>query len=349
MVLESAIPPNLQCPRTRQRRMPDDYVPPYPSMVARYKPSIQRVVMAYLGLQYRGTSGPGPAEGMLREMAGALAHDDGAGHWDRARYVDEAGFTNIISVGYWDTEASFDTWFSRHGASWVNEPLKDADIGTYAEILRPTIGRFETLFSSDVPEGVACLAEKLSGVVQEHAYWGGVRDRIPMSQTDDLAPVGEPRVVTRGLHQRVIPQENICLIRSGQDWTATQMEERRMYLEDVEPVLRAGMDFLRDDGLQIGCFANRYMEMVDSQGRATEKTFGMSWWKSLAALERWAESHPTHVAIFGAAMKYLGTLGPAARLKLYHEVTVAAADQQHFEYYNCHPGTGLLRAAAKEK
>ena len=50
-----------------------------------------------------------------------------------------------------------------------------------------------------------------------------------------------------------------------------------MYLEDVEPVLHAGMDFLRDDGLQIGCFANRYMTVFDRTGRATEKTFGMSW------------------------------------------------------------------------
>jgi aldoxime dehydratase len=73
----------------------------------------------------------------------------------------------------------------------------------------------------------------------------------------------------------------------------------------------------------------------------------MSWWKSLAALERWAESHPTHVAIFGAAMKYLSTLGPAAKLKLYHEVTVLRADEQRFEYLNCHEGTGLLRAVAQ--
>ena len=70
----------------------------------------------------------------------------------------------------------------------------------------------------------------------------------------------------------------------------------------------------------------------------------MSWWKSLGALERWAESHPTHVAIFGAAMKYLSTLGPAAKLKLYHEVTVARADEQFFEYLNCHDRTGMLRA-----
>jgi aldoxime dehydratase len=45
-------------------------------------------------------------------------------------------------------------------------------------------------------------------------------------------------------------------------------------------------------------------------------------------------------------MRYLAALGPAARLLLYHEVTVAAADEQDFEYLNCHPGTGMLRALA---
>jgi aldoxime dehydratase len=45
-------------------------------------------------------------------------------------------------------------------------------------------------------------------------------------------------------------------------------------------------------------------------------------------------------------MKYLSTLGPAAKLKLYHEVTVLRADEQRFEYLNCHEGTGMLRALA---
>jgi aldoxime dehydratase len=70
----------------------------------------------------------------------------------------------------------------------------------------------------------------------------------------------------------------------------------------------------------------------------------MSWWRSLADLDDWAREHPTHVAIFGAAMKYLSTLGPAARLRLHHEVTVAAADEQYFEYLGCHAKTGMLRA-----
>lgn len=50
------------------------------------------------------------------------------------------------------------------------------------------------------------------------------------------------------------------------------------------------------------------------------------------------------MAIFGAAMRYLSTPGPAAKLRLYHEVTVRAPDEQFFEYLNCHDDTGMLRA-----
>ena len=55
-----------------------------------------------------------------------------------------------------------------------------------------------------------------------------------------------------------------------------------MYLRDVEPVLRAGMEFLRDEGATIGCYANRYVTVV-KDGRPTERSYGMSWWRSLAA------------------------------------------------------------------
>src|SRR6202034_3562548 len=172
----------------------------------------------------------------------------------------------------------------------------------------------------------------------------GMRDRIPNAQVDAMAPAGAPSLLRDGSRLRVKPHENLCLIRSGQDWSGIEASERKMYLDDVEPVLRAGMDFLRDEGLPIGCFANRYMTVLGHDGRPVEKSYGMSWWKSLAALERWAESHPTHVRIFGAAMKYLSSLGPAAKLRLYHEVTVARADEQFFEYVNCHPQTGMLNA-----
>lgn len=72
----------------------------------------------------------------------------------------------------------------------------------------------------------------------------------------------------------------------------------------------------------------------------------MSYFRSLAELERWAESHSTHIAIFGTFMRIVEQLNFQLKLRLYHEVTVAAADEQFFEYINCHDQTGMLRSAA---
>lgn len=344
--MESAIPPHLQVPRSRHRRVGDDYVPPYPAFVARYRPSVRNVVMAYVGLQSVTPAGAAWNEA-LRSIAASFAGEDGAGHWDRASYVDEAGFTNVVSVGYWDDPARFDRWFANTGSRWITDGNTDGAPGRFVEILRPSMEDYETLFSSpDHKEGVAVLADAMSGDIVEHAYWGGMRDRIPLSQTSEMAPNGAARLERQGSRVRVVPHDNVCLIRSGQDWSDTAATERKMYLEDVEPVLREGMDFLRDHGRSIGCYANRYMTVLDQTGKPTERSYGMGWWRSLAALERWAESHPTHVKIFGAAMKYLQTLGPAAKLRLYHEVTVARAGDQLFEYVNCHDRTGMLKAAS---
>jgi aldoxime dehydratase len=340
--MESAIPEHLKTTRSRHRRVPDDYAPPYPSFVARHKPMVARVVMAYFGLQYRGEA-PAAAASALGDLAARFAAAQGPSHWDRAHYIDQAGYSNVVSVAYWDDVAKFDAWFEGAREAWTGRAADG--IGRYIEVLRPAVARYETLFSSpDRAEGVAVIADGMSGEVQEHAYWGGMRDRIPLSQTDEMAPGGKPTLQRDGSRLRIFARDNLCLIRSGQDWSDTDAAERKLYLDEVEPVLREGMEFLRDEGVRIGCYANRYMRVLDAVGRPTEKSYGQSWWHSLAALERWAESHPTHVRIFGAAMKYLSTLGPAAKLRLYHEVTVAAADEQFFEYRDCHPQTGMLAA-----
>ena len=342
--MESAIPDHLRTERTRTRRIPDDYTPPYPSYVARFKPAVKRVIMAYFGVQF-DKSEPASLGTALDWIKQRFAATDGPTHWDQARYVDEAGYINIVCVGYWADYAKFTCWFPDTRKGWTSENARMSGLGRYVEALWPDVEEYETLFSSlGRPEGVAALADDMSTDIQEHAYWGGMRDRIPKSQADALTPIGACGFVREGSTIRVIPAENVCLIRSGQDWTDTDSEERAMYVNDVEPVLREGMMFLRDCGGEIGCYANRYMDVLDSVGRPQEKSYGMSWWKSLAALERWAESHPTHVAIFGAAMKYLMKLGPAAKLRLYHEVTVARAQEQFFEYFQCHDRTGMLKS-----
>src|ERR1700685_3434707 len=133
--MESAIPKHLQCPRLRHRRVPDDYIPPYPATVARYKPGVKPVVMAYFGVQYRGAPAPSAADNALQSIANAFGGDKGPGHWDRAVYVDEAGFTNIISISYWDDPAEFDVWFGRNGAGWANAFVAGSAVGTFTEVL----------------------------------------------------------------------------------------------------------------------------------------------------------------------------------------------------------------------
>jgi len=342
--MESAIPDHLRTERTRTIRIPADYAPPYPSFVARFKPAVSRVIMAYFGIQYPDSE-PASARVALDWIRRCFAADDGPSHWDRATYVDEAGYGNVVAVAYWDDHGKFTRWFPAVRGVWNERNEAFDGLGRFVEVLSPGVSGYETLFSSSGHrEGVAVLAEQISGEIQEHAYWGGMRDRIPRSQTDAMSPQGVPGFSREGERVRIAPAENICLIRSGQDWTDTDEGERALYLQDVEPVLREGMMFLRDEGRAIGCHANRYMTVQDETGSTLQKSYGMSWWRGLADLERWAESHPTHVAIFGAAMKYLSRLGPAAKLRLYHEVTVARADEQFFEYFACHDLTGMLRS-----
>ena len=63
---------------------------------------------------------------------------------------------------------------------------------------------------------------------------------------------------------------------------------------------------------------------------------------NLEKLERWAESHPTHLRIFVTFFRVAAGL---KKLRLYHEVSVSDAKSQVFEYINCHPHTGMLRDA----
>src|SRR5690349_7117982 len=115
--MESAIPAHLETPRTRHKRVPDDYQPPYPSFVVRYKPGVSRVVMAYFGVQYRGAA-PAAAADALAEIEGLFARAGGPSHWDRAHFVDQIGYANIVSVAYWDDTARCDGWFASAREAW---------------------------------------------------------------------------------------------------------------------------------------------------------------------------------------------------------------------------------------
>ena len=347
--MESAIADQLKCPRTRHRRVEDDYAPPYPAWSARAHAAVRQVVMGYFGVQSRGTDMQGRACGALMKIAAGFALRDGLAHHDFAHHVDADGYDNMIAIAYWDDPAAHARWcVTPEIDGWWRSAERLSDgLGYFREIVSPRAEHFETMFNTpDRLEGVGAIMGGVSGEVQEHGYWGSMRDRIPLSQTDAMAPSGTRAVIAgvpaHGQRVRIAGHENIAMIRSGQEWTDTTSQERKLYLEEMEPVLRNGVDFLRDQGVGIGCYVNRYMRHLDGKGAPLEKSFGLSFWHSLADMERWAESHPTHVAIFGSFMRYVQALNFQLQLRVYHEVSVLKADEQSYEYINCHPRSGLM-------
>lgn len=338
--MESSIAKHLICPRTRTRRVDDDYAPLYPAWSARAPQAVTDVVMGYFGVQ-AGVDEAG-TDLAFRDMLQLFDGTDAPGHVDYARFTDATGAENRIAIAYWSSPAAFARWEASAAVSdwWASDRRLSDGVGYFREVLIPRMEQFETVYSTpDHLEGVGLVMGGVSDVINEHGYWGSMRERIPLSQTDTMSPSGAlgreerpGRVVVQG-HQ------NVAVIRSGQDWTDTQGEERRVYLEDIEPTLRAGMDFLRDAGPAIGCYSNRYVEITDAEGRPIEKSFGVSHWRSLAEMERWAESHPTHLNIF---ITFLQLAQNVPNLRLYHEVSVLDPAGQRYEYINCHPQTGLM-------
>ncbi len=345
MSIESAIPEHLVCPRLEPASTPRDYQAPFPAWTVRFTPLVERVVMASFGVQ-------APAPLGLESLAPYIerfALADGPLYWDPAQCQDATAAHNLVAIAYWDDVATFERWRSSSGFDqWWQAPERETEaIGRFVEIVTPGQEWFETLFSSpEGVEGIAHLASGMSGVVREHGYWGSARDRLPRAQVDTLAGErGEvAAMVVVGARVRVPGRENLCLIRSGQDWSATSQQERELYLSDIQPVLRAGMDFLRDEGRSIGCCSCRLMQVLDAtSGAPLEKSFGLAHFEDLARLETWARSHPTHLAIFGRFTRYTQALDFQIALRLYHEVAVIPANAQWFEYINCHGQTGLLR------
>jgi aldoxime dehydratase len=365
--LESAIPEHLARERTCPMAMKEEWQPPYPSYSARFEPSRNDLTMLILGVQApaesasaggttAGRPAVGPASAGSASGNGAtrdafhkhstafLEAIDGAeavAFRDQSEFVDATGALNRMVICYLDGWA--DGSADRIRRRWLDGSESRPDWGFFVEEIRPSLDRVETLYSSAHVQGVGHLADSLSGEIREHGYWGSARDRMPGAQRDRLDPKpGVTDVVAGGIVVHEV--ENLCLIRSGQDWSETSGEERAMYLDEVEPTLRAGMDYLTTEGTEIGCIANRYARALDDSGRMIDQSFGLSWWRSMAELDAWAKDHSTHKAIFGVAMRYLGEHGGSGHLKLTHEVFVVEGARGRFEYRNCHPGTGLLAA-----
>lgn len=342
--MQSALPEHLRKPRHYSAQLPKDHQPPFPAWTARFSPLMGQVVMAYIGIQ-AADKVPFAA---LHDILHRFSLADGPLHWDVANYRDALNYHNLIAIAYWPSPQQFQRWkYSSLFAEWWDSAEREQEqFGYFLEVVSPATDRFETIFSDQTsPEGVAHLADSMSDEIIEHGYWGSARDRMPAAQYCLLgaASTDTSAVNISAKRIKLAGRDNLCLIRSGQDWSSTRDEERKKYCAEVEPVLREGMLFLRDSGQDIGCLSCRYMAVIDANsGAPTEKSFGLAHFIDMQSLELWAKSHPTHVAIFGEFMRYVQALNFNIALRLYHEIAVIPAESQYFEYINCHSKSGLL-------
>jgi hypothetical protein len=279
--------------------------------------------------------------------------------WEVISVSDKKGAYNVAVIAYWPSaelhkgwqeKSGFDTW-------WQSSDREKDGHGWFYEVLRPTVDRFETVFSNhENPEGAANMQENISGEMREHGYWGSMRDRLAAAQDDELQ--GDKLGSSNGSSDcsntnggssrrvRIPSKKNLCVIRSGQDWSDTLPEERKLYLETMHPVLIEGMTFLRDEGREVGCYAMNLWDVVDPKTHEAnqERTFGLGFFDDLASLEYWSKSHQTHINIFGGFLMYAKKLNNVLSLRVFHEIYVLEQNQQFFEYVGCHGETGMLNA-----
>lgn len=351
-MFEPAIPEHLRAERTVPAKMPEGYQPPFPAFASRFPKKATDLVMAVIGAQYPSIEKVDPAAQKKLESFTSLSASTSAPSFQEwASVTDSKGFYNHTLIAYWSSKEAYDSWTCESGFKqwWDSIEPGEAAHGWFLEVFFPSMDRLETNFSHPgAPEGVAHMHESQSGPIREHIYWGSMRDRLAASQTDELK--GEPKNTSTSPSNpktsriQVHGKKNLAVIRSGQDLSTALPDERKLYEDDLEPVLRQAMTFLRDDGDTIGCHSCRFMDVVDTETREANKdrTFGLAYFDDLASLEAWSREHPTHVAIFGGFMQYATKLQGKISLRLFHEVLVLKPEQQFFEYIACHEGTGLL-------
>ncbi|MCC2659071.1 MAG: oxd, partial [Panacagrimonas sp.] len=121
------------------------------------------------------------------------AGDDGPRHHDLVGFRDAAGYDNRIAVAYQDDRARYERWIAQPPiAAWWNDDARlDERLGYVREVMMPRVEQFETLYAfRDALPGVGAVMDRIGGEIEEHGYWGSMRDRFPASQTDWLSGRG---------------------------------------------------------------------------------------------------------------------------------------------------------------
>ena len=328
-----------------RNNMPRNWEPPAPAWQSSWEQQSDPLIAGYFGIQARE---PALLDAWAKEAFSAKC---GPFAVEQGRHSGKGGTPDYLYVAYW-RRSQYQQWWPRARQWWNDGQRLNEGAGYWREVVAMPFERFETLHSTTEPHGISVSADGMDGPILEHGYPGGMRDRIPLSAFHDLRAAGsfdtrlESRRTDGGRRVLVRPPENMCVIRSGQNWSYCTGAEKDYYLEKLHPVLLEGMRYLRDNPAESNCYSLRFVDKKDQRWGATEQSFGLGYSLDAHAFEEWAKSHSTHIAIFQGFLKMVDVFGPEnMKLRLWHEVTALPNEGCEFEYINCHSQTGLLRYA----
>ncbi|KAJ2977020.1 hypothetical protein NQ176_g4604 [Zarea fungicola] len=262
----------------------------------------------------------------------------------------------VVWVCYWTDAAKYQESLKTLSLSTLYSELpapgRDS-IGLWRETFTSNVSRLETNYSGlDYLPGLGRIPLSTTEEHENSMYWGAARDRIPDSAHDlfPVAPDTKPAdIVPRGLGQHLIGTNfnNIVHIRSGQFWENCSQEEIDAYEGQLEPNLHAGLKYLWENPMETGARGLRYLRndwvLENTKGSPRKETCGAGFFTSLDALESWAKTHRSHLAIYTGALRHYKKFEGRRKMRTWHEVSVLLEGNAEFEYLNCSPKTGVIQ------
>jgi hypothetical protein len=331
------------CPaRIYPLRRPEGHQVPVPRYSA-VVPQQDKVAVLFMGLQSKDAQA-------LREVAIAdllrVGGNAAPANADEATFTDPQGYLNRVAALYWLKAGDFAEWSKQSAvAEWRERIAKNSSVGMWWEPVTVEADYMETIAFKEFLRGFSGCPVGFANT-EGTGYWGAARDRISAAAYDLLeptAPEAEPEQGASNIpYRKIQPPKNMTVIRSGVSWEHCEGEQLKDYEQRIRPALDAGMEFLRSNPRETGCYALRQVGCVNPDGKDIAEGYSLGAFVSLGHLESWAKDHPSHLAIYTRALAARKKYQEKLQLRTYNEIYIVEANNPPFEYFNCHPRTGLL-------
>ncbi|OUZ11935.1 phenylacetaldoxime dehydratase [Aeromicrobium sp. PE09-221] len=336
-------------PRRVPARRPEGHTPRAPRWTLSFDEPTSLLTSDYLAIQVDSMEAAGVEE-FLAAARASWGQDHAPESYELLAFVDAQGALNLVSLGYWRDATEHARWcLTADLPRWFAglEP-RTLSFGMWHEVIQVPMDRFETIYSDPArPFGMAGCPGTERVPMTTNGYFGAARDRFPVSAIDRLeAPTPhrrrEPLAPSRGRRLRAESGHNAIAIRSGQYWEESEGDQLVDYEENLQSKLMTGMRFLQEHADQQGVMSLRIMTSLDVETlRPRRETSVLGHFAEMELLERWAEGHETHAAIYEHAIEKKREYGDERSVVTWHEVFAMVASTA-YEYVNCHEETGIL-------